>query len=258
MINLQTITTLRQMTGAGMVDCQKALAEVNGDLDQAVEILRKKGEAKAAKKADRVAKEGLIAFKGDTQKVAVIALNCETDFVSRGEDFINAVNEMVEKLYNEGDAGFAAWADAKIKGELIVKIGENIQLNSAEIVTGEVVGTYLHSNKKAAAIVVLKGGTPELASEVGMQAVAMSPAYLNPSDVPADILAKEKEIYLEQLKNEGKPADIAEKIVGGKINKFYEENCLNKQSFIKDDKMSVEKYLESKGATIVSFKRYQI
>jgi len=242
-----------------MVDCNKALAEANGNVDEAVEILRKKGEAKAAKKADRVTKEGLVAIKRDGEKVAVVSLTCETDFVSRNEDFIGALNRMVEKLFNDGEAGFFDWADAIVKNELIIKIGENMQVGEFGVYTGEFVGTYLHSNRKAAGIVVLNGGNQDVANDIAMQIVAMSPAYLQPSDVPAEVLDKEKEIYLEQLKNEGKPQEIAEKILAGKINKFYDEVCLTKQSFIKDDKLSIENFAKQNGVTeFVSYKRFQI
>lgn len=259
-MDLQTITKLRQITGAGMVDCKKALEESNDDIDLAIEILRKKGEAKAAKKADRATKEGLISFEKVDNKVAVVALACETDFVSRGEDFQVASAEMPKKLLELNEEGFRSWADEKIKNELVVKIGENIQLVDAEIIEGPVVGIYLHANKKVAAVVVLSSGTEEAAVNVAMQAVAMSPDYLSPSDVPEEVLNKEKEIMAEQLKSEGKPAEIIEKIMAGKVNKYYEENCLLNQAYIKDDLQTVTQYLKtvSPDIQVLKFKRFEI
>ncbi|OGF30878.1 translation elongation factor Ts [Candidatus Falkowbacteria bacterium RIFOXYD2_FULL_35_9] len=255
MVDVQTIQKLRRVTGAGMVDCKNALDEANENFDLAIEILRKKGEAKAAKKADRTANEGLVSVARADGKVAVVALNCETDFVARNEDFIKAGQDLAQSLIELSEAEFKTKSEEKIKNELIVKIGENIKLGEFGVYTGEVIGVYLHSNKKVAAVVILDGGSENVAVDIAMQAVAMAPEYLVPEDVPAEILAKEKEILAEQMKNEGKPAEMVEKIVGGKINKFYEENCLLKQAFIKDDKISVEKYLENvgNGAKIVAF-----
>ncbi|HCC22870.1 TPA: elongation factor Ts [Candidatus Falkowbacteria bacterium] len=259
-VDTQTIVKLRQMTGAGMVDCKKALEESAGDLDQAVDILRKKGEAKAAKKAERATNEGIITFAESDGKVAYVALKSETDFVARNEDFVAAGQELAQKLLTMNAEEFQVFADAKIKNELVVKIGENIQLGDHGVVAGNVVGSYLHSNKKAAAIVTLSTGTKELAAEVAMQAVAMRPDYVKPEDVPADVIAKEKEIAAEQLKQEGKPAEIIEKILGGKLNKFYEDVCLVKQVFIKDDKQTVENYVKSivSDAVVTSFVRIEL
>ncbi len=259
-MDLQTITKLRQITGAGMVDCKKALEESNNDLNLAIEILRKKGEAKAAKKADRETKEGLISFEKQGDKIAVVSLACETDFVSRGEDFQMASAEMPKKLLELNEDSFRTWAEEKIKNELVVKIGENIQLLDAEIISGPVLGMYLHANKKVAAVVVLSTGSEEVAVNVAMQAVAMTPDYLAPSDVPVEILEKEKEIIAEQLKAEGKPVEIIEKIMAGKVNKYYEENCLLNQLYIKDDSQTVSQYLKSVNPEIqvLKFKRFEI
>jgi elongation factor Ts len=259
MADTKMIVKLRESTGAGMVDCQTALTEANGDFDKAVDILRKKGEAKAAKKADRETKEGLISISKDGSKVAVVSVACETDFVARNEDFIKVIKEFSDKLLTAPVEEFKVWADARIKNELVVKIGENIKLVEARVYDNEpVIGYYLHSNRKNAAVVVLSAGTEEMAVNVGMQIVAMSPEYLKPEDVPVEVLNKEKEIYAEQLKKEGKPENIIEKIMAGKLSKYYEDVCLTKQLYIKDDKMTVEKYLETTapGATIVKFDKF--
>ncbi len=254
-IDLKTISQLRDQTGAGIADCKKALEEGEGDITKAIEILRKRGEIKAASKGDRATKEGVIAFDGDNKKCAAVVLVCETDFVSRGEDFQNTASEMAHKLLTDGDGEFKSWADAKVK-ELVLKIGENIQLPDSGIVEGELLGRYIHHNKKVAAIVALDGGDETVANDVAMQAVAMAPNYLAPEDVPSEVIEKEKEIYKELLKKEGKPEAIWDKILEGKLAKFYEENCLNNQVYIKDDSKKIKDILS--GAKILSFRRFKV
>lgn len=255
-IDLKTISQLRDQTGAGIADCKKALEEAQGDIAKAIEILRKKGEIKAAKKGDRITKEGVIALAKEGNRIAAVALACETDFVARNEDFVNTVNEFAKKLLTASLEEFKAWAEEKIKNELVIKIGENIQLVDFGVTEGAVLGSYLHHNRKIAAIVSLEGGSEEIASDVAMQAVAMAPKYLNPEDVPAEVIEKEKEIYKELLKSEGKPEAIWDKIMEGKLAKYYEENCLNNQVYIKDDTKKIKDVLS--GATIKQFIRYQI
>jgi len=259
-IDTKLITQLREATGAGIGDCKEALEEAGSDLDKAVEILRKKGAVKAAKKSERATSEGVISFTKKGNKVAVAGLACETDFVSRNEDFIKTVDEFADKLMEIGEKDFKDWADEKIKNELIVKIGENLKLVASDIIEGDVVGVYLHSNKKVASVVVLSGGDEELAVDLAMQVTAMSPKYIKPEDVTSEEIEKEKEIYREQLKAEGKPEEMWEKIIPGKLNKYYQEVCLIKQAYIKEDKKSVEQLLKEKGENIevVEFKRYQI
>ncbi|MEI6288659.1 MAG: translation elongation factor Ts [bacterium] len=255
-IDLQTISALRDKTGAGIGDCKKALEEAGGDINLAVEGLRKKGEIKAANKAERSVKEGVIAFTGDSQKCATIVLVCETDFVSRGEDFQKTASDFASELLAGGDVeAFKTSADTKVK-DLVLKIGENIQLADVAIFSGARLGRYIHSNKKVAAIVVLDGGDEVVANEVAMQAAAMSPKYLKPEDVPAEILDKEKEIYRELLKKENKPEAIWDKIIDGKLAKFYEENCLLNQVYIKDDSKKIKDIIGT--AQILEFKKFQI
>lgn len=258
MLDLQQVKKLRDITGAGMMDCQKALKETKGDIEQAVEILRKKGEKIALKKADRKASEGVIALTKSENKVSVIVLNCETDFVAKNKDFIKATQEFADKLLELGTEDFSSWAKNKIKNELIVKIGENLQLGQHEIIKGDILGYYLHSNNKVAAAVVLSQGNEELAKEIAMHVTAMNPKYLDSKDVPAEVIEKEREIYTEQLKTENKPENIIDKIIEGKLNKFYKENCLIKQIYIKDDKVSIEKLLADAGAEIFSFQRFEV
>jgi len=252
-MSLELIKDIRQITGAGISDVKQALDEAGGDKDQAIEILRKKGQKIAAKKSEREIKEGLVALVSADGKVAVVTLGCETDFVAKNEDFQKAANDLAQKLLAIGKDDFASWATKYIQDELIVKIGENLQILQFDIVEGKTIGTYLHSNNKVAAVVVLSEGSEDIAREVAMHVAALAPKYLRPEDVPTDVLTKEKEIYAEQLKQEGKPADMIDKISAGKLNKFYSEVCLIKQPYIKDDKKTVEQFLVDNQAVIAKF-----
>ena len=260
----QLITQLREMTGAGIADCKMALEEANSDLEKAIAILRQKGSVKAAKKAERATNEGVIAMAKDKDKVSLVGLACETDFVSQNSDFVATVNDFAQKLLTIELAEFEKIAQEKIQNELIVKIGENIKLAFAEVITGELIGVYLHSNKKLASIVILAGGNNELALDLAMQITAMSPKFISPQDVPATEIEKEKAIYREQLKNEGKNEAMWDKIIPGKLNKYYAEVCLLNQPFIKDDKMTVGDLIKQTAKTmgeeikVEKFTRYKI
>jgi len=253
------VIKLREMTGAGMMDCSKTLDEAGGDLEKAIEILRKKGEIKAAKRSERTTKEGVIAIAKTENKIAVVGVACETDFVARNEDFVKTVSEYAEKLLASDVQSFKTWAEEDVKN-LVAKIGENIQLAFAEIIEGSVLGDYIHSNKKLAGVVVMSGGNKELANEIAMQVAAMSPKYLNPEDVAPEDLEKEKDVYREQLKNEGKPENILEKIMEGKLAKFYSEICLNKQEFFKEEGVKIEELVKKSGedAKIEKFFRFSL
>ena len=254
-IDLKLITQLREATGAGLNDCKTTLEEAGGDLDKAIELMRKKGEIKAAKKADRVVKEGVVALAGDNKRCAVVALACETDFVSRGDEFRAVAQELADKLLSSDADSFQAEAEAKVK-DLVLKIGENIQLAGSGIYEGEMIGRYLHANKKVAGIIVLKGADQVVADDVAMQIVAMSPKWLKPEMVAIEVIEKEKEIYREQLKNENKPEAIWDKIIDGKLAKFYEEYCLINQAFIKDEDKKVKDLLGD--AEIIDWARFQV
>jgi elongation factor Ts len=254
-IDLKTISELREKTGAGLNDCKSALEEAGGNIDQALELMRKKGELKAAKKADRAVKEGIVSVAVKDGKYAFTALACETDFVSRGADFQSASAELSQKLLESSAEEFKSWSEEKIK-ELVLKIGENIQLADFGIFEGAVVGTYIHSNKKVAGVCVLSAGDQETANDIAMQIAAMSPKWLNPESVENEIIEKEKEIYREQLKGEGKPEQIWDKIIDGKLAKFYEENCLTNQIFIKDDSKKIKDLLADN--TITDWKKFQV
>lgn len=248
-IDMEKIKELREKTGAGMVECKKALEEAGGDIEKAVEILRKKGSAKAAKKADRITNEGMVVAKNssDNKKVSIVKILCETDFVARNADFQAFVTEVAEKgLSQSAEEYFNSKKD-----EIILKVGENLVFGGAVVLSGEFISSYIHSNNKlATAIVFNKTVDASLANDIAMHTAAMSPSYLAPSDVPETEIEKEKEIYREQLKQEGKPTEIVEKILLGKVNKYYEDVCLLKQYFIKDDKKTVEQFLKEADGTI--------
>lgn len=254
MSNLEQIKKLRELTGAGMMECKNSLDESGGDIDKAIEVLRKKGALKAAKKAQREAKEGSvdIAISSDHKNGSIVQVNCETDFVARNPGFVSFVKELAEAGLRNG----AREEFEKKKDDLVLKLGENITFGNAEVLTGGYVAGYLHSNKKVASLVVFnKEVNEEIAHEVAMQIVAASPVYIKCEDVPAEVLEHEKEIYREQLKNEGKPENMIEKILFGKLAKFYEEVCLLKQPFIKEEKKRVEQLLPE-GAEVTKFVRF--
>jgi len=243
---MEKIKELREKTGAGMVECKKALDEANGDIEMAVEILRKKGGAKAAKKADRITSEGVvvIARSADGKKASAVKVMCETDFVARNDDFKKFAADVAEA----GLTGSAEEFFETNKNEIVLKVGENITFGGGEVVEGAAVASYIHSTGSVASIIVFnKEVDVVLANDIAMHVVAMSPAYLLPEEVPTAELDKEKDIYREQLKTEGKPEDMIEKILVGKVGKYYEDVCLMKQLFIKDDKKSVEAVVKEAG-----------
>jgi elongation factor Ts len=256
MIDKSIILKLRQETGAGMVDCQKALEESNGNTEEAMEILRKKGTLKAAKKAERATKEGLVALKisDDKKKGAMVNVLCETDFVSRNENFISLINELLDKTF-AGESAEQYFESQK--SDLVMKIGENLQFGKEATLEGAFVVGYLHGNKKNGVLVAFdKEIDATLASGIAMHVAAMQPQYLTADQIPAEVIDKEKEIYTEQLKAEGKPAEIIEKIMGGKLNKFYEDSCLLNQKFVKDDSQSIQEVI--KDAKITSYLLFKI
>lgn len=257
-MSLELIKELRELTGAGMSDVKKALDEAKGDKNLAIEILRKQGQKMAAKKSTRETREGVIAISQGEQKIAVVEVYCETDFVARNSDFISTVQSFADELLKSDPNSFTNTATDRLQKELVVKIGENLQLGRCEVFSGDILGYYLHSNKKVAAIAVLKTGTQDLAKAIAMHIAASAPKYLRPEDVPQDILAKEKEIYAEQLKSEGKPEAMLDKIMTGKVQKFYAEVCLLNQIYIKDDKKTIAQLLSDHKSDIVNFAYFSL
>lgn len=257
MSQIDLIKKLRQDTGAGLLDVKNALSEAGDDPEKALEILRKSGALKAQKKSARPTSEGLIALKvsDDHKKGSLIQINCETDFVAKNEIFINFVSELSNINFKTGQAENEF--NSK-KEDLILKIGENITFTRAEVLEGAYVSNYLHTNKKVGALVSFTSELDEeTAHNIAMHVTALNPNYLKPEDVPTEVLEKEKEIYRVQLKAEGKPDEIIEKILPGKLAKFFEETCLLKQPFIKDDKKKVEQLLP-KDIEVVKFIRYSL
>ncbi len=269
MISAKDVNELRSKTGAGMMDCKKALTECNGDMEAAIDWLREKGIAKAAKKADRIAAEGLENIFTDGNKAVILEVNCETDFVTKNAEFVEMI-ENVGKAILKGDTSDIDKineldVDGQTVAEYIVaktaKIGEKLSLRRAELVTKtdtENFGTYLHMGGKIAVLVVVEGANEDVAKDVAMQAAAMRPEYLNKDQVPAEVIEKEREILKEQAINEGKPADIAEKMVNGRIQKYYKENCLIHQAFVKDGDIDVETYVKNNGGSVKSMIRYEV
>ena len=268
MISASLVKELREATGAGMLDCKKALEASNGNIDEAVTWLREKGISKAAKKASRIAAEGLAVAKINGNKAVVLEVNSETDFVAKNEEFTTLVNTIADVVLannvdNVEDA-MKLTVEGKTVEELIVEktatIGEKLSFRRFEVVTkedNEVFGTYSHMGGKIVAVTVLSADE-ELAKDIAMQVAAMRPLYLNRDMVPADVLEKERTILREQAENEGLDPNKLDMIVNGRVNKYYEEVCLVDQGFIKENKMKVNKYVESKNSTIIGFVRYEV
>ena len=268
-VTASMVKDLREQTGAGMMDCKKALAETNGNMEEAVNWLREKGIAKSAKKESRIAAEGLANIYVDDNKAVILEVNSETDFVSKNEEFRSMIDTIGNTLLKSDvktiDEAKELATDEGTIGELIInktaKIGEKLSFRRFEIVTksdDEYFGSYIHMGGKIASLTVIKGANAEVAKDVAMQAAAMKPLYCFPSEVPADVLDNERTVLKEQAMNEGKPADIAEKMVEGRIKKFYKEICLAEQPFIKDGDVSVEKYVTNNGGEIKRMIRYEV
>ena len=268
-VTASMVKDLREQTGAGMMDCKKALAETNGNMEEAINYLREKGIAKSAKIESRIAAEGLANIYVDGNKAVILEVNSETDFVSKNEEFRAMIDTIGNALLNSNATSVEEAKEVETSegtiGELIVektaKIGEKLSLRRFEILTknnDEHFGAYIHMGGKIAALTLVKGASEDVAKDVSMQAAAMKPLYLNPSDVPADVLDNEKNVLKEQAINEGKPADIAEKMVQGRIQKFYKEICLAEQAFIKDGDLTVAKYVANNGGEILKMVRYEV
>ena len=271
MITASQVKELREKTGAGMMDCKKVFTETNGDEEKAIELLRERGIAKAAKKSDRIAAEGLVeTYISEDGKVGVVVeVNAETDFVAKNEEFRSFVKDVAEQVAKENPADVEALLNQKsiresdktvseVLTNKIATIGENMSIRRfVRFETNNLLESYIHGDGKIAVLVEMENGTPELAKDICMQIAAARPEFLDRASVPADRLAKEMEILKAQAMNEGKPAEIAEKVVQGRINKFYSEVCLVEQEFVKDPDTKIGKLVESKGAKIVRFARFE-
>ncbi len=259
-ITAAQVKELRSATGISMLKCKAALEEAAGDLEKAREILRKSGEKDAAKKADRTTGEGVVIAKvsADGKKAALVQIFCETDFVALGDDFQKLANDLVELALAKGADTAKAEAEPLIQATL-QKVGENVQLG--EIKVGEsagVIGSYIHGNQKIGVLVSLKAGSVEIAKDIAMQVAAMNPSYLLPEDVPEADVEKEAAIQKEMLLTEGKPADMLDKIMEGKLKKFRNDQSLVKQTFVKDPSKTIEQVLKESEAEIEHFVRLAI
>jgi len=262
-VSAKLVKELRERTGLGMMECKKALAEAGGDIEAAIEELRKNSGLKAAKKAGRTAAEGIVVVKAaaDNTSAVLVEVNSETDFAAKNGDFVAFANKVADTAFETKDADVAAFNEGALKDVregLVQKIGENISARRAAFVEGEVVGGYVHSNNRIAALVALKGGSEELAKDIAMHVTAVNPRVLAPEDMPAEELEKEKEIIRAQPDMEGKPAEIVEKMMGGRISKFLKENSLVEQPFVKDPEQTVGKLAKAAGAEVIAFVRFEV
>ena len=268
-ISASMVKDLREKTGAGMMDCKKALVETNGDMDKAIDYLREKGISKAAKKAERIAAEGLSNIYINGNDAVVVELNSETDFVAKNSEFKDLLdkigNTILENKVETMEDALNAKCGKETINELIVnataKIGEKISLRRFEKVnkeTSQVFGSYLHMGGKISSLTVVDGDKEEVARDVAMQAAAMRPLYINIESVPAEDLEHEKAVIKEQVINEGKKPEFADKIVEGRIRKFYEETVLEEQAFIKDSGITVKTYLENNNSKLVKLIKYEV
>ena len=269
MISASLVKELREKTGAGMLDCKKALEATNGNIDEAIDWLREKGISKAAKKADRIAAEGIAAILTEGNNAVILEMNSETDFVAKNAEFQELVTETLKTIINSEaktleDALNLPYDGGTINDFIVsktAKIGEKLSLRRFAKVTkndNETFGEYIHMGGKIAVLIVTEGTDSTVAKDIAMHAAAMRPSYVSETDVPAEVLEREKTVLKEQAMNEGKPAEIAEKMVQGRLNKFYKEICLEEQPFVKDSDINVKTYAKNNGGKIVAMYRYEV
>ena len=267
-MNTSLIKELRDLSGAGLMDCKKALEASNNDIDEAIDYLRKKGISKAAKKADRVAAEGLSTVVIDGNNASIVEVNCETDFVAKNEKFVNLVNKIAELIVKNDvktmEEAMSLSTEEGTLNDTIVNftatIGEKISFRRFARLSktdSQNFGSYIHMGGRIAVLTLLEGADEETAKDVSMHAAAMRPSYVKREDVPAEEVERETSVLKEQAMNEGKPAEIAEKMVNGRINKFYKEICLEEQDFVKDSDMTVGAFVKSKNGSIVNMVRFE-
>ncbi len=268
-MNTSLIKELRDLSGAGLMDCKKALEASNNDIDEAIDYLRKKGISKAAKKADRVAAEGLSTVVIDGNNASIVEVNCETDFVAKNEKFVNLVNKIAELIVKSDvktmEEAMSLSTEEGTLNDTIVNftatIGEKISFRRFARLSktdSQNFGSYIHMGGRIAVLTLLEGADEETAKDVSMHAAAMRPSYVKREDVPAEEVERETSVLKEQAMNEGKPAEIAEKMVNGRINKFYKEICLEEQDFVKDSDMTVGAFVKSKNGSIVNMVRFEV
>ena len=267
-ITASMVKELRERTGLGMMDCKKALSDADGDMEKAIEDLRKASGLKAAKKASRVAAEGVVMTKisEDGNRGVIVEVNSETDFVARDENFLGFARKALESAFEEDEASVEELLEKGLevsRQALVQKIGENINLRRLERLNFEnanqgIVESYVHNNGKIGVLISLQGGDEALARDIAMHVAAVNPMVVRPEDVPEDILAKESEIYSAQARDSGKPEEIVEKMISGRLRKFVAEVSLLEQQFVKDPETTIRELLKEVGADIVQFVRYEV
>ena len=261
-ISASQVKELREKTGLGLMDCKKALEGANGDMELAIEELRKTSGVKASKKSGRSAADGVIGIESRAQDIFMIEVNCETDFVARDDSFVAFTKETLQTFTGNPESSLEELLNNGIEDnreKLVQKLGENIVVRRvAKTENSSTVGSYLHSNQKIGCIVSLDGGDESLANDIAMHAAATDPMAISPSDIPEEIVAKEREIFKAQSEESGKPAEIIEKMIEGKVSKFLAEVSLTEQDFVKDPNTKISQLLKDNNANILSFTRYEV
>ena len=258
-VSASMVKELRERTGLGMMDCKKALVESDGDMEVAIENLRKSSGMKAAKKAGRIASDGLLSIKVDGGTGVIVEVNCETDFAARDDNFVAFVKTVTEKVFELGETNVEALGLETERENLVQKIGENISIRRAQVFKDEgTVVEYLHTNGRIGVMLSMEGGSKDLGKDVAMHIAAMNPTVVSSEDAPADLVAKEREIYAAQAQDSGKPPEIVEKMIDGRIRKYLAEISLLEQAFVKDGDTKIGALLKKEGAAVNRFVRYEV
>ena len=258
-VSASMVKELRERTGLGMMDCKKALVDSDGDMEVAIENLRKSSGMKAAKKAGRIASDGLLSIKVDGGTGVIVEVNCETDFAARDDNFVAFVKTVTEKVFELGETNVEALGLETERENLVQKIGENISIRRAQVFKDEgTVVEYLHTNGRIGVMLSMEGGSEDLGKDVAMHIAAMNPTVVSSEDAPADLVAKEREIYAAQAQDSGKPPEIVEKMIDGRIRKYLAEISLLEQVFVKDGDTKIGALLKKEGAAVNRFVRYEV
>ena len=258
-VSASMVKELRERTGLGMMDCKKALVDSDGEMEAAIENLRKSSGMKAAKKAGRIASDGLLGIKVDGATGVIVEVNCETDFAARDENFIAFVKTVTDKVFDLGETDVEALGLETERENLVQKIGENISIRRAQVFKDEgTVVEYLHTNGRIGVMLSMEGGSDDLGKDVAMHIAAMNPTVVSSEDAPADLVAKEREIYTAQAQDSGKPPEIVEKMIDGRIRKYLAEISLMEQAFVKDSDTKIGALLKKEGAVVNRFVRYEV
>ena len=258
-VSASMVKELRERTGLGMMDCKKALVDSDGDMEAAIENLRKSSGMKAAKKAGRIASDGLLSIKVNGGIGVIVEVNCETDFAARDDNFVAFVKTVTDKVFDLREANIEALGLETERENLVQKIGENISIRRAQVFKDEgTVVEYLHTNGRIGVMLSMEGGSEDLGKDVAMHIAAMNPTVVSSEDAPADLVAKEREIYTVQAQDSGKPPEIVEKMIDGRIRKYLAEISLLEQAFVKDGDTKIGALLKNAGATVNRFVRYEV